>query len=363
MLTPSTPRASEIANSWRISNDIYNAWRSIWRITNQVVPYHKNTGVGAYADMDMLIIGLGALSEEEEKFHFGMWAINKSPLTIGCPMDTSLTPAYSLAILANAEVIAINQDSLGQQARLVRRHTTEQWDLWAGQLSSGRVVIGLANWYNGTQDVSISLPADLGIASASARDLWAAEDLGTLSGTYSTTLAGHELRLIVLSDVVNATSGAQTAAAYYTAATDAQLSGSAAVVSCASGQCLPAGAKVGNIGQGASAAAVTFSGVSAASSGTKLLGVDFINYDAAFDTAWAYGDNTRNMTIAVNEAASNGTRFSFPLSGGDWYDADRLYVYVDGFEAGADNEVTFTAYGSALTWAPDLVGFELYDIE
>jgi hypothetical protein len=29
--------ASKIGNTYRISNDIYNAWRSIWRITNQVV--------------------------------------------------------------------------------------------------------------------------------------------------------------------------------------------------------------------------------------------------------------------------------------------------------------------------------------
>ena len=47
--------AAKIGNTWRISNDIYNAWRSIWRITNQVVPYFRHTTVGAFADMDMLM--------------------------------------------------------------------------------------------------------------------------------------------------------------------------------------------------------------------------------------------------------------------------------------------------------------------
>lgn len=354
-------RASEIGNSWRISNDIYNAWRSIWRITNQVVPYFKHTGVGAYADMDMLIVGLKALSLEEERFHFGMWAINKSPLIIGAPMDTSITPAESLAILNNSEVIALNQDSLGKQAQLIRRYTTEQYDVWAGELSGSRILLGLANWYNDSQSVQVSLPADVGIASATARDVWAAQDLGTISSTYEATLSGHELRLIVLSDVASATTGTQKSVGYYTASTDATLSGAATVVSCFCGTCLPAGSKVGNIGQGESTAAVTFSGVAVGSAGTKLLGVDFINYDVALSTAWEFGDNTRNFTIAVNKPPGNGTRFAFPISGGDWYDTGLLYVYVDGFVAGDGNEVVFSAWDEE-TWAPDLVGFEVFEV-
>ena len=64
--------ACNIGNSWRINSDTYNAWRSIWRMTNQVVPYYKHTTVGAFADIGMFIVGLNALSEEEGRFHFGM---------------------------------------------------------------------------------------------------------------------------------------------------------------------------------------------------------------------------------------------------------------------------------------------------
>jgi len=51
--------APPIGNIYRISNDIYDSWRSIWRITNQVVPFYRSTTIGAYPDMDMLIVGLG----------------------------------------------------------------------------------------------------------------------------------------------------------------------------------------------------------------------------------------------------------------------------------------------------------------
>lgn len=48
-------RAAPLGNSWRMSNDIFNAWRAIWRITNQVVAHAKYNGPGAFADMDMLM--------------------------------------------------------------------------------------------------------------------------------------------------------------------------------------------------------------------------------------------------------------------------------------------------------------------
>ncbi|KAF6827588.1 alpha-galactosidase precursor [Colletotrichum musicola] len=343
----------KIGNSWRISNDIYNGWRSIWRITNQVVPFYKHTGPGAFPDMDMLIVGLNALSIEEEKFHMAMWSINKSPLTLGAPAIPALVPEHTLSIVANKEVIAINQDPLAKQAQLVRRYTEEEWDVWAGELSGDRLVVGLANWRNDSQPVSVDLAAVLGVASAKARDVWAASDIGAVEGTYETELKGHELRLLVLSDITKS-EAVHTSAGYYSAGDDAALSGSAAKVACASGQCLPNGSKVGNIGSGAG---VKFEGVEAKSEGKKLLGVDFINYEVALDSAWDFGSNTRNLTISVN--GGDAKRWAFPISGGNWFDTGRLLVEVDGFKGDASNTVEFKASGSA--WAPDLVGFEVFE--
>ncbi|KAK6083040.1 alpha-galactosidase precursor [Seiridium cupressi] len=353
--------ASAIGNSWRISNDIYNAWRSIWRITNEVVPYYRYTTVGAYADMDMLImltacysVGLKALSLEEERFHFGLWAINKSPLGIGAAIDVSLTPQESLDILSNAEVIAINQDALGEPAKLARRYTEEEYDLWAGNLSNSRIVVGISNWRNDSQCVTLDLVSVLGVASASARDVWAATDLGTLTGSQAFDLDGHELKLLVLSNIEFSTTTPQSSG-YYTA-TSGTLSGQAAIVSCSSNTCLPTGQKVSDIYPETSSS-VTFSSVSASTSGAKLLGVDFINYDIALATAWDWGDNTRNATISVN--GGEAKRWAFPISGGDWSDTGRLLIEVDGFTEGAGNQVVFAAVGDNL--APDLVGFEVFE--
>jgi len=342
--------ASDIGNTWRISNDIYNAWRSIWRITNQVVPYYKHTTVGSFADMDMLIVGLDALSIEEERFHFGMWAINKSPLIIGAVLNSPTLSAASVEILSNKEVIAINQDSLAKQAQLVQRYTEEEWDVWLGDLSGDRKVLAIANWRNESQSVTVDL-ARLGIASAHARDVWAATDVGSVHGVQNMTLAGHELKLWILSDMSPTTS---RSAGYYSVA-NATLGGTARLVRCAAQQCQPSGQKVTSIGANSSA---SFGAVQVEAAGKKLVGVDFINYDYAFETAWDLGSNVLNMTISVNGGKEK--RWAFPLSGGDWWESERVLVEVDGFVAGGGNRVTFRSH-AADTWAPDLVGFEIFD--
>ncbi|RAR02868.1 carbohydrate-binding module family 35 protein [Stemphylium lycopersici] len=332
--------AADIGNTWRISNDIYNAWRSIWRITNQIVPYFRHTTVGAFADMDMMIVGLNALSEQEERFHFGMWAINKSPLIMGAALDPERVSQASIDIMSNKEVIAINQDPLAKQAMLIRRDTEGEWDIWLGELSASRHVLGVANWRNDSQTVQIDLKA-MGIASASARDVWAAKDLGAVSGSQNVSLAGHELRLWILSDVVAATP--LQYGSYYSAA-NASLSAPAQAVSCSAQACLPTGSKVGYISR---SAGVTFSNVTARSPGTKLMSVDFVNYDYAFTTAWEWGDNTRNMTIAVN--GGEAKRWAFPLSGGNWEESLTLNIEVDGFVEGNENAIEFRGYGDDLT--------------
>ncbi|KAK7419250.1 hypothetical protein QQX98_003402 [Neonectria punicea] len=307
--------------------------------------------LGASADLDMLIVGLGALSHEEERFHFGMWAIQKSPLIIGAVIDGKSIPEESVKILSNKEVIAINQDSLAKQAELVLRYTEEEWDLWAGQLSGSRTVVGIANWRNNSQTVEVDLGV-LGIAKADARDIWAVNDVGTVSGVETVDLAGHEMKLWILSNIESTKPPQSTG--YYSAG-DATLAGSATISKCGNDDCLPTNLKVGNIGPGAK---VAFDSVGAFSSGTKLVGVDYINYEYAFHSAWEWGSNTRNMTISVN--GGEAKRWAFPISGRDWYETGRLTIEVDGFVDGEENSLVF-AVSEGDEWAPDLVGLELFE--
>jgi alpha-galactosidase len=140
-----------IANSWRTSADIANIWGSIEYnfIVADSNSFNNISSPGGWNDPDMLEVGNGGLSLEEEKTHFALWAVMKSPLIIGC--DLATVSNQSLAILKNKEIIAVNQDPKSPQARcvqgcnwwntLARRPTVH-----ATTLSTGEVVIVVVNW-------------------------------------------------------------------------------------------------------------------------------------------------------------------------------------------------------------------------
>jgi alpha-galactosidase len=97
-----------IANSWRTSADIANVWGSV--VYNFDVAdakkFRKISGPGGWNDPDMLELGNGVLSHDQEKTHFALWSFMKAPLIIGC--DLATVSNKTLSILKNKEIIAVN---------------------------------------------------------------------------------------------------------------------------------------------------------------------------------------------------------------------------------------------------------------
>lgn len=107
----------DVASSWRISKDIHPKWSSVKKIIGLNLYLSAYARHGCYNDMDMLEVGRG-MSDEEDQTHFGMWCIMASPLLIGCDM-TTMSPK-TLALLKNTDLIALDQDTLGLQAQVVK---------------------------------------------------------------------------------------------------------------------------------------------------------------------------------------------------------------------------------------------------
>ena len=110
--------ASEVSTSWRTTGDINCSWSSVKSILKENFYLSAFCGPLSFNDMDMLEVGRG-LTTEEDKTHFGMWCIMDSPLLIGCDMRSTSETAQKL--MCNKELIALNQDTLFQQAYVVKR--------------------------------------------------------------------------------------------------------------------------------------------------------------------------------------------------------------------------------------------------
>ena len=139
----------EVGNSWRTTQDISNTWSSLEFNFHSNANGRDSSAPGGWNDPDMLEVGNGGLTLDEEKTHFALWSISKAPLIIGCDLTT--VSKESLAVLSNTEIIAVNQDAGSKQAlcylgcgwwaRFVRSPS-----VWVTTLSSGEVIATVINW-------------------------------------------------------------------------------------------------------------------------------------------------------------------------------------------------------------------------
>ena len=108
----------DVGNSWRTTPDIVDTWKSMLNIIDKNNKWYEYAGPGGWNDPDMLEVGNGGMSYIEYKTHFSLWAISKAPLLIGC--DVTKMSNETWEILSNEEVIAVNQDKLGEQGRKIK---------------------------------------------------------------------------------------------------------------------------------------------------------------------------------------------------------------------------------------------------
>ncbi|KAF2312629.1 hypothetical protein GH714_037018 [Hevea brasiliensis] len=164
---------ADVGNSWRTTDDISDSWESMLKVAdvNEMYADYAKPGVGM------------------------------APLLLGC--DVRSLSNETMQIISNEEVIAINQDSLGAQARKVRMEG--QRDIWAGPLSGDRVVLLFVNRKPWKSSMTAHWD-DIGIEptnrAVEARDVW---ERRTLSEPFQDKLTAdvdpHACKLYVLTSI------------------------------------------------------------------------------------------------------------------------------------------------------------------
>ena len=195
------------ANMWRESDDFWDGWDALDHEFTLGAQWHEWAAPGHWPDGDMLPLGhlslggrpVGAdrqtrFTRAEQMTLVSLWSLLPSPLIVGANLPDN--DPWTLALLTNPEVLAVNQDSLGAAGGPVSQQ--DGLEVWSKKLADGSLAVGLFN----RSDLEDTVTADwskLGITGRYAvRDLWLRKDLGRFNDKYAASVPSHGVVLLRL---------------------------------------------------------------------------------------------------------------------------------------------------------------------
>ena len=197
--------------SWRTTGDVFDMWTPIpGPLTSIPVSIDRQKNIwkhvhpGAWNDPDMLCVGrmkwnryLGSrLAPNELYTHVSMWALVAAPLMIGCDMERM--DDFTRGLLANDEVIEIDQDERGAAAACVAADEKAEWEVWARPLADGSIAAGLYNKGLKERKVRFDLVAAGLDGRWRVRDVWRQAETGETAAALEASVPGHATHLVRL---------------------------------------------------------------------------------------------------------------------------------------------------------------------
>jgi alpha-galactosidase len=196
-------------NCWRTTGDL--GWErgdllpGFYHIGLSNARHHEHAGPGYWNDPDYILIGYVGnardpnepgqptkLTPNEQYSYMSMWCLMAAPLFFSG--DMRFLDDFTLNILCNAEVIEIDQDPLGKQARpLVQDDETL---VMAKPMEDGSLAVGLFNLAELSREIAVDWSL-LGLQGPrQVRDLWRHKDLGAFDGRFAAQIPRHGVVLV-----------------------------------------------------------------------------------------------------------------------------------------------------------------------
>jgi alpha-galactosidase len=126
------------ANMWRISDDFWDRWQPLYEMFERLDKWTPFRLPGAWPDADMLPFGVveftrpTRFTQNEQILCMTLWCIARSPLILGG--DMTKLDAFTLSLLTNSAVLAVNQSSTGNR-QLSRK---DNLIVWTAQVPNSR---------------------------------------------------------------------------------------------------------------------------------------------------------------------------------------------------------------------------------
>lgn len=177
---------SQNADMWRMTGDFWDCWDKLYAMfarCEQWYPYVKD---GAFPDCDMLPLGrlcknapyCGAqnrmtnFTKDEQRTMLTLWCVFRSPLFLGGELRE--TDAFTLSLLTNREVLALNQYGHGAHPLEIADADLRLWGTFTAENAPVFAVFNVSDREK-TMRLCEILPEEYA-AYTVARDLWAHTD-------------------------------------------------------------------------------------------------------------------------------------------------------------------------------------------
>jgi alpha-galactosidase len=190
-------------NSWRTTGDIEDTWKSLSSIGFSQDKTAGGAGPGHFNDPDMLVVGKVGwgdsqhntrLTPDEQYTHISLWSLLSAPLLIGC--DMGHLDNFTLSLLTNDGVLAIDQDALGKEARQVVKK--DDYQIWAKELEGGNKAIGIFNTSDKYQTISLDANDELLKGYVKVFDVWTQKSIIGVQNKLTFKIPPHGAKLIRL---------------------------------------------------------------------------------------------------------------------------------------------------------------------
>jgi alpha-galactosidase len=194
--------AAAIGHLWRTTTDICAPGQADWARAIRIA--WANEGLAAFAgpghwnDPDMMIAGMPGMSETQDRSFFSLWCMMAAPLIAG--NDLRSMSEATIKTLTNLEAIAIDQDPLGIQGKIVWADGTIS--LWAGKpLFDGSQAVLVFNQGRHPVEKRVAW-SEVGVDAVAAcyvRNLWTHETTGPLTGGVTVSVAPDDVAMLRVS--------------------------------------------------------------------------------------------------------------------------------------------------------------------
>ncbi|MBN2651940.1 MAG: hypothetical protein JXR63_06110 [Spirochaetales bacterium] len=199
---------AENSNLWRTTGDIHDSWASVSMIVNQHLAWAEYQSPGHWNDPDMLQVGnIGVpntfvtsfkptgLSKNQQVSQVSYWAMFSAPLLLSCNLED--IDDFTIRLLTNKNIIAINQDGLGIQGRVILENSSLR--VLKKDLAGGRIALAVFN-KSGMARIKNFDIAKFGISpDYSCIDAWSDEEVNIEENLLEVGLGGHSARVYIFS--------------------------------------------------------------------------------------------------------------------------------------------------------------------